>query len=64
MKKFNLVLMMLLFLTSIGSIDTLSAKQVWCGWDNDLQACWAGGLHGYCAYCGPDCTTTIPTVRP
>lgn len=56
--------MTVLFLTSIGSIDILSAKQVWCGWDNDLQACWAGGLHGYCAYGGPDCTTTIPTVRP
>ena len=65
MKNLKLFATLGLFLTFMGSTGIISAEgTVWCGWDYDLQACHAGGHHGYCAYGGADCTTTIPTVNP
>lgn len=54
-----------IFLMFMGSTSILKAKEKepLCGWDDQLQFCIAGALDGYCAYGGPDCTTTIPTVE-
>ncbi len=54
-----------LFLTFIGSAGHINAEgTVWCGWDNKIELCLAGGHDGYCAYGGPDCMTTIIVVTP
>jgi hypothetical protein len=47
----------------LGSTVVVSAQTTLCGWDDELEWCTAIGRDGLCAYGGPDCTTTIPTVE-
>jgi hypothetical protein len=48
----------------MGSTEKLSAQQSpLCKWSKRVEACLASAPDGYCAYGGPDCTTTGPVVE-
>ena len=34
-----------------------------CKWSEQVQFCLASAPDGYCAYGGPDCSTTYPVVE-
>ncbi|WP_373400473.1 hypothetical protein V8V91_13105 [Algoriphagus halophilus] len=34
-----------------------------CRWSEQVQFCLASAPDGYCAYGGPDCSTTYPVVE-
>ncbi|SEF77792.1 hypothetical protein [Algoriphagus boritolerans] len=52
--------LVLAFMCSTGK---LSAQEPLCRWDKQVEACLASAPDGICAYGGPDCTTTVPTVE-
>lgn len=57
-----------LFLAMIGSTASVSAQtdpnpNRLCQWNKRVMACEVSAPDGYCAYGGPDCTTTVPTVE-